>query len=269
MVAFAGNSLLCRGALNGTKIDAASFTSIRLLSGAAMLLLLLCLRSGRGTGQGSWFSASALFIYAAGFSFAYISLPTATGALLLFGAVQITMIVWGLWRGECLGRWQVIGFAFAFIGLVVLLLPGLSAPPLFGSVVMLAAGVAWGIYSLRAKGAEDPTRVTAGNFLRAVPMALLLSFVLLPTVSLDLAGVGYAVASGAAASGLGYALWYQVLPNLPATSAASLQLTVPVLAGLGGILLLGEALTLRLTLASFAIVGGVAMVVRAKTELRR
>jgi drug/metabolite transporter (DMT)-like permease len=164
MIAFAGNSLLCRAALNHTSIDAASFTTIRLISGAAVLWLVVRMRSDTYTGGGNWPSAIALFAYAAGFSFAYISLPAATGALLLFGAVQVTMIGHGAWMGERWRKLQLIGFILAFCGLVGLLLPGLTAPPMYGSALMLGAGVAWGVYSLRAKGSGDPTRITAGNF---------------------------------------------------------------------------------------------------------
>lgn len=162
MVAFAGNSLLCRVALTQTSIDAASFTTIRLISGAVMLWLVVRMSRRTHTGKGNWLSALALFVYAAGFSFAYVSLPAATGALLLFGAVQATMIGYGIWRGERLLRLQLIGLLFAFGGLVGLLLPGLSAPPLYGSLLMLSAGIAWGIYSLCGKGVDDPTQVTAG-----------------------------------------------------------------------------------------------------------
>lgn len=264
MVAFAGNSLLCRAALKHTGIDAESFTTIRLLSGAVMLWLLVRLRHGRVVGSGNWLSALALFVYAAGFSFAYVSLPTATGALLLFGAVQATMIGRGIWVGERLRPWQWGGFALAFAGMVGLLLPGLSAPPLQGSVLMLAAGVAWGVYSLRGRGAGDPTGVTAGNFLRAVPIAAGLSLLMLDQASLDLAGVLYAVCSGALASGVGYAIWYTVLPALKATSAATVQLSVPVIAAVGGIVLLGESVTLRLALASIAILGGIALMLMEK-----
>jgi len=170
MVAFAGNSLLCRVALKHTSIDPASFATIRLISGAMMLWLVVRMRRGTHPSGGNWLSAIALFVYAAGFSFAYVSLPAATGALLLFGAVQATMIGHGIWTGERLKRPQLVGLVLAFGGLVGLLLPGLSAPPLYGSILMLGAGVAWGIYSLRGKGAGDPTQVTAGNFLRAVPI---------------------------------------------------------------------------------------------------
>ena len=264
MLAFAGNSLLCRLALKDTAIDAASFTTLRLLSGAVMLWLLVRLRGGTRHGAGNWLSALALFAYAAGFSFAYITLPAASGALLLFGAVQATMIGHGLWRGERLRRPQTVGLVLALGGLVGLLLPGLSAPPLFGSAMMLGAGAAWGVYSLRGRGAGDATRVTAGNFLRAVPIAAALSILLPGSAALDGAGLLYAVASGALASGLGYAIWYTALPAIKATTAATVQLSVPVIAALGGILFLGEAITLRLALASIAVLGGIALVILEK-----
>lgn len=260
MVAFAGNSLLCRMALKHTGIDAASFTTIRLISGALMLWLVVYLRHGSYQGRGNWLSAVALFVYAAGFSFAYISLPAATGALLLFGTVQVTMISHGIYKGERLLALQIVGLILAFAGLVGLLLPGLSAPPLYGSILMLGAGVAWGIYSLRGKGAGDPTNVTAGNFLRAVPISVALSIIMASSVSLDTAGFWYAVASGALASGVGYAIWYMALPALKATNAATVQLSVPVITALGGVALLAEPITLRLLLASAAILGGIALV---------
>ncbi len=264
MMAFAGNSILCRLALKDTSIDAASFTSIRLFSGAVTLWLLVRMNGGTLPGRGNWPSALALFAYAAGFSFAYVSLPAATGALLLFGAVQATMIGRGIWTGERLRRLQLAGLVLALAGLVGLLLPGLTAPPLYGSLLMLGAGVAWGIYSLRGKGAGDPTRVTAGNFLRAVPVAGVLSAITYQGASLDGAGVMYAVASGALASGIGYAIWYTALPALRAVNAATVQLSVPVIAALGGIIFLGEAVTLRFVLASVAILGGIGLVILQK-----
>ncbi|MDP2024851.1 DMT family transporter [Sulfuriferula sp.] len=267
MIAFAGNSLLCRAALNHTGIDAASFTTIRLMSGAVMLWGVARLRRGTYTGAGNWLSAFVLFVYAAGFSFAYVSLPAATGALLLFGAVQATMIGHGIWAGERLRRLQLLGLMLAFGGLVGLLLPGLSAPPLYGAVLMLGAGVAWGIYSLRGKGAGDPTRVTAGNFLRAVPIAAALSVFMWNGAAVDSAGFWYAVSSGALASGIGYAIWYTVLPALKATNAATVQLSVPVIAALGAIVFLGEAITLRLVLASVAILGGIALVILEQQQV--
>lgn len=266
MIAFAGNSLLCRLALKHTNIDAASFTSIRLVSGALMLWLIARLSRGAHKGGGNWLSALALFVYAAGFSFAYVSLPAASGALLLFGAVQATMISHGIWKGERLLKAQLAGLVLAFGGLVGLLLPGLSAPPLVGSILMLGAGVAWGVYSLRGKGAGDPTRVTAGNFLRAVPISIVLSALMFSGTSVDNAGFWYAVLSGALASGIGYAIWYTALPALKATSAATVQLSVPVIAAVGGVVLLGEPISLRLVLASAAILGGIALVILERRQ---
>jgi len=264
LLAFAGNSLLCRAALSHTSIDAASFTSMRLLSGALMLWMLVALRPGAGAGRGSWPSALALFAYAAGFSFSYLRLPTAAGALILFGAVQATMIAHGLRSGEHLRPPQLAGLLLACGGLVGLLLPGLSAPPLPSALMMLGAGIAWGVYSVRGKGAGDPLKVTAGNFMRAVPMALAASALLLRDASYDPAGLGYACLSGALTSGVGYALWYAALPSLRSTTAAVVQLSVPVLAALGAVLLLDEPFSLRLLAASSAILGGIALVVLAR-----
>jgi drug/metabolite transporter (DMT)-like permease len=264
MVAFAANSVLCRLALAHTEIDAATFTSVRIVAGALTLWLILRLRDPGGEIAGSWPSAFALFAYAAGFSFAYISLTAATGALLLFGAVQATMIGYGLWRGERLNRQQIAGLALALAGLVGLLLPGLSAPPIGGAALMIGAGVAWGVYSLRGRGAGDPTRVTTGNFIRAVPFALIVSLIMLSHASVDGAGLIYALSSGALASGIGYAIWYTALRGLTATNAATVQLSVPVIAAIGGVVLLGESVTLRLAITSMAILGGVAMVILAR-----
>lgn len=263
LIAFAGNSLLCRVALAHTGIDAASFTSIRLASGALALWLIVAVKGKQVGAAGSWASALALFAYAAAFSFAYVSLSAATGALLLFGAVQSTMIGVGLWRGERLRARQLGGLALALAGLLGLLLPGLSAPPLPAAALMLGAGVAWGVYSLRGRGASDPTVVTAGNFLRALPFAAALSAVMFARLSLDSAGIVLAIASGALASGVGYAIWYTALRGLSATTAATVQLSVPVIAAFGGIAFLGEAVTLRLLTASVAILGGIALITLA------
>jgi drug/metabolite transporter (DMT)-like permease len=267
MIPLAANSWLCRAALRDTAIDAASFTSIRLISGALMLWLLVWLTGKARSGAGNWPSAFALFGYAALFSFAYLSLTAATGALLLFGAVQVTMIALGLRGGERLDGVQIAGVALAFSGLVGLLLPGLSAPPLVGALMMIGAGVAWGIYSVRGKGAGDPIRVTAGNFLLTVPITALLSLLMIADVSVDAIGAGYAVASGALTSALGYALWYRVLPMLRATSAATVQLSVPVIVAIGGVALLGEPITLRLVLASAAVLGGIALVILERDRI--
>ncbi|MGJ7511703.1 DMT family transporter [Variovorax sp. GT1P44] len=268
MLAFAGNSLLCRLALLHTGIDAATFTSVRLVSGALVLWLIAAQRSGPGTKslEGGWLSALALFVYAEAFSFAYLSLSAGTGALLLFAAVQISMIGWGLYRGERLTPWQITGFVLAIGGLVYLLLPGLSAPPLHGALLMAAAGVAWAVYSLRAKGAGDPTRVTAGNFMRAAPLVLAVSAAMLPAMKWDPAGIGYGLASGVLSSGIGYVIWYAALRELRMTSAATVQLSVPVIAAFGGVLFLGESVSLRLVIASVAVLGGVAVVLLARAH---
>ena len=268
MIAFAGNSVLCRMALKHTTIDAATFTSIRLVSGAVVLWLIVRFARAGRTGAGNWWSALALFVYAAGFSLAYVSLSAATGALLLFGSVQATMIGRGIWQGERLARLQWLGLVLALAGLVGLMLPGLAAPPLLGAALMVLAGAAWGVYSLRGKGAGDPTLVTAGNFWRAAVLALELSAVMqtsaLLNASWDAEGLAYAVASGAVTSGLGYALWYSVLPALKATQAATIQLSVPVLAALGGVALLGEVMNEQFVLASVATLGGIALVIWGK-----
>ncbi len=264
MVAFAANSLLCRVALRDTAIDAASFTTIRLGSGALVLWAIARMKDATMTGAGSWGSAAALFGYAAAFSFAYIELPAGIGALLLFCAVQITMIGWGLWSGERIAATQGVGLALAIGGLVGLLWPGLSAPPAGSAALMIVAGIAWGIYSLRGKRGGDPTVATAGNFLRAVPLAVALSLLTFAGARVDPAGVLYAIASGALASGLGYAIWYTALPGLTATKAATIQLSVPVIAAIAAVMLLGESITPRLVASSAAILGGIALVVLAK-----
>ena len=266
MVAFAGNSLLCRLALKQTAIDAVSFTSIRLVAATLVLWLIVVSRNRNLAPAGNWFSAWALFAYAALFSFAYIDLPAAAGALILFGSVQTTMIGYGFLTGERLSGRQMVGLMMALGGLGGLMLPGISAPPLFSSVLMLGAGVSWGIYSLRGRGTGDPTEVTAGNFLRTVPMTVALSLMMSRGAVLDSPGVIYAILSGGLTSGIGYAIWYAALPNLRASQAATVQLSVPVIAALGGVLLIGELLTLRLVLASATILFGIALVVLEKAK---
>ncbi|SDU29830.1 EamA family transporter [Geopseudomonas guangdongensis] len=269
MLAFAGNSLLCRIALREAHIDAASFTVLRLTSGALALWLIVRLRRPAGGALGgSLPSALALFVYATGFSWAYLQLSAATGALLLFGAVQASMILWGLWRGERLGIGQWGGLLLAALGLAVLLLPGAGAPPAPAALVMLLAGVAWGVYSLRGRGAGDAGAETAGNFVRSLPLAGGLALLAWPSAQLSGTGVLLALLSGALTSGLGYALWYAALPALRATQAATVQLSVPLLTALLGALLLGEPVELRLLLAGVLVLGGIAWVLLGRAAAR-
>ena len=259
LLAFAANSLLCRAALGRGAADAASFTAVRLASGAAALLLLC--RRGGGARGGSWPSAAALFVYAAAFSFAYFSLSAGVGALLLFGAVQITMIGAGIAAGERPPPSVWAGLVLALGGLAHLSLRGARAPSPGGTALMLAAGAAWGIYSLRGRRAGPPLLATTDNFLRAAPLAaaLWIPMALAGAIHMTAAGAALALASGAVTSGLGYVAWYSALPHLTAARAAVLQLSVPVLAAAGGVLLLGEVLTARLVVAGAAILAGIAL----------
>lgn len=309
MLAFAGNSVLCRLALEQGSIDPASFTSVRLFSGALMLSILLVsipklmlqktaftdnrtnssalniadeldpaelsvnkksvnpeallVKSARlfSLKQSSWVGGLSLFVYAAGFSFAYISLPAGTGALILFATVQITMLSYALVKGSRFSFGQWFGFAMALVGLVYLFLPGISAPPLLGALLMVTAGIAWGVYSILGKRVINPSQSTAENFIRASMITLLLSLVFVDNMSVSTQGILFAIVSGAITSGIGYAIWYAIIPLLKAASSASLQLTVPVIATIGGVIWLGEEMSIRLALASISILGGVAMVI--------
>jgi drug/metabolite transporter (DMT)-like permease len=265
MCAFAANSLLCRLALGARLIDAATFTSVRLVSGAVLLAALVAWR--QRTRPWSGFdprAALALFVYAIAFSYAYLSLTAGTGALILFGAVQITMIVAGLVAGERLAVAGWTGLALAFAGLVYLVAPGLGAPPLVAALLMGVAGLAWGVYSLRGRGIADPLRATASNFIWSVPLALLSSALLTDQYHVTTEGIALAVASGAIASGLGYVIWYAAVRRLAALRAAAVQLSVPVIAAFGGILWLDEQFTTRLALASVAVLGGIAVVLYSR-----
>ncbi|MDR5779499.1 DMT family transporter [Caballeronia sp. LZ065] len=270
MLAFAGNSLLCRLALKGTQIDAATFTLVRIASAALLLAAILMARGrdplAKAARAGSWVSALALIVYAATFSYAYVWLPAGTGALLLFGAVQATMIGYGLTKGERLAPAQWLGLSLALAGLVWLVLPGLAAPDPWSSALMIAAGIGWGVYSLRGRGRADPVAATAGNFLRALPFAVAVSIAALALLHarFDAAGVSYAIASGALTSGLGYVIWYAALKGLKPATAATVQLSVPVITAAGGVLLLGETLGARLVMSSIAILGGIALVVMTR-----
>jgi len=263
MVAFAANSLLCRLALGEGRIDAASYTSLRLLSGAITLwaMLVFAARSDDAEGAGSWGSAAMLFLYAVAFSFAYLTLDVGTGALILFGAVQATMIAASFVEGHRPHALEWVGLVSAFVGLAYLVSPGISSPSPIGSVLMSAAGIAWGIYSLRGRRVGDPLGATAANFARAVPFAAVVSLGALSGLEITLAGVWLAVASGAVASGMGYVVWYAALQGLTTTRAAIVQLSVPVLSAIGGVLFLSEAVTYRLVVSSIVILGGIALAI--------
>lgn len=269
MIAFAANSLLCRMALVETEISPGMFTAVRLLSGAITLFVITRLLRVPSVKAGSWRGALALFTYAAAFSFAYVSMSTGTGALLLFGSVQITMICAGLLAGERFHRWQVLGFLLAITGLIVLLMPGLSAPPFGAAALMLCAGFAWGLYSIMGRGAVSGIAVTSGNFIYAVVFVIALlgvSAAMESELTADFSGMVLGIASGALASGIGYTLWYQVLPHIKSTHAATIQLSVPVLAVIAGWLFLSEAITLQIVLASLAILGGIWIVIKSRSK---
>jgi drug/metabolite transporter (DMT)-like permease len=265
MVAFAANSILCRLALQDPAIDAASFGSVRLVSGAVALAVIVHLLRGEANpARPDWWAAAMLFLYVACFSFAYLYLSAGTGALILFGAVQLTMFMVGLRRGERFRPLAWAGFAMAIAGLAFLLAPGVTAPSPLGAALMAVAGVAWGVYSLRGRGVASPLQATAANFARAVPFALAVSIVFASDFRVSPHGVLLAVASGALTSGIGYVVWYAALRGLAAMSAATVQLSVPVLAAIGGATLLAEEITLRLVVAALATLGGIALVLARK-----
>jgi len=262
LACFAANSLLCRAALGLQLVDPATYTWVRLVSGAAFLALVLAAARGARPAGGSFVSALAMFLYAAAFSLAYVRIGAGVGALLLFGAVQASMVGWTAIRGARPRPLQAAGLAVALAGLAWLALPGANAPDPWGSALMVAAGCAWGAYSLRARAADDPLATTAHNFLLGVPLAAAFGLALLRSASATPAGIALAAASGALASGGGYVLWYAVMPELGATRAAAVQLAVPVLAGVGATAFLGERLTPRIAVAGVAILAGIALTLR-------
>lgn len=267
MLAFAANSILCRLALvesgGSSSIDAASFTAIRLFSGAIILSILLLAQKHKFNRQHlNPVSSLMLFSYAICFSFSYINIAAGTGALILFGTVQLTMILFGLFKGEHPGFVAWAGILLAFAGLVYLVLPGVSDPPLTSALLMMCAGLAWGVYSLRGKGINEPLVATSWNFIATLPLVLLMQLVFHSSSQLTQKGVLLAVLSGALASGIGYATWYKALPYLTATRAATVQLTVPIIAAIGGVIFLSEQLSLRLILASIAVLSGVYLTIK-------
>lgn len=262
LIAFAGNALLCRAALRGGAIDAVSFTVLRLVSGAIVLAAIVRVRSGPGqiASAGSWYSAVVLIVYAITFSLAFVRIGASTGALLLCGAVQLTMLTGALLRGEHPTPRQWVGFATAALGLVMVNLPGLDPPPPLGAALMLVSGITWGMYSLHGRDATRPAATNAGTFLRSLPFVAVLIVVALATsVHLTAPGVIYAVASGAIATGLGYVTWYAVMPSLGAARGAIVQLATPVFAALGAVVLLDEPLQRHVVFGGAVLLGGLGL----------
>ncbi|RJQ59823.1 MAG: DMT family transporter [Desulfobacteraceae bacterium] len=269
LTAFASNSIFCRLALSEGSIDAASFTAIRLISGAAALVMISYLsRKKISAPSRKWRSAAMLFFYAAAFSFAYTRLTAGTGALILFGAVQATMLIFALYSGEKPRAGEWVGLLLALSGLVYLASPGLSAPSPIGFVLMMIAGVSWGVYSLIGRRSSDPLADTTGNFLFSAPFALLVALFFIGKSDLSAKGVLLAASSGALASGLGYVAWYAALRGLASTRAAAVQLTVPVLTGIAGVVLLSEHISIRLLFSSVMILGGVGLAVHGGLRQR-
>lgn len=271
LLAFAANSVLCRMALGEAAIDAPSFTVIRLFSGALTLFVLIRLKTDAlsRSSAGSWISASMLFLYALTFSYAYLTLDTATGALILFGAVQISMILLSMRAGNRLSLVEWVGVLLAFGGFVYLVLPGVSAPSPLGFFLMSLSGVAWGVYTLRGRASGNPLLETCSNFLRTLPFIVVVLLLTIMHAQLSWQGVLLAVLSGAVASGLGYAVWYQALAGLSATQAAVVQLLVPVIAAFGGVLFIGETIGLRLMVSAAMVLGGILLVVLARFSFRQ
>ena len=268
MIAFASNSLLNRFALGQDAIDPVSYTTIRLTSGAVMLFIIASLQSKKdqATLRGSWISAAFLFLYAITFSFAYLSLTAGTGALILFGSVQVTMIIVALRSGERPHMLEWIGLFLALGGLVYLVFPGLSSPSPIGSGLMTVAGISWGFYTIRGRDSQNPLAITAGNFVYAAPMVLAVLLISFKNVSISSSGVMYAVLSGALASGVGYVIWYAALRGLTTTRAATVQLSVPVIAAWSGVVLLAENVSARLVIAGALILGGIALAVSSRAK---
>ena len=266
MTAFAANSILCRLALGEQQIDAGSFTVIRLLSGAATFLFLLMFTDKNKPilEHGSWPASLMLFAYAITFSFAYLMLDTATGALILFGVVQLTMITANLFAGMKMRLSEWLGVFLSLAGFVYLVLPQVSRPSILGTCLMALAGISWGMYTLFGKQSKDPLRDTASNFIRTLPLLVILAIASFSYIEMSALGATLAVVSGVFASALGYALWYKVLNHLTTIEASVVQLSVPVLAAIGGLAFLDEPISLRLMFASMLVLGGILLVVLNK-----
>ena len=274
LIAFAFNSILCRLALLGDEADAAAFTGVRLVSGAVALVVIWylvarvtdaraknTLPNGRVSALGSWASAFFLFAYAVCFSFAYLGLTAGTGALILFGSVQMSMVAAAIFKGERPSALESLGLVIAVSGLVYLVLPGLASPPLTSSLLMAAAGMSWAAYTMRGKGSVDPLADTTGNFVRSLPLAAIIAVIYLPNLHLTPNGWLLAIISGAITSGVGYTIWYSVVKHHTTTRAAVLQLSVPIIAAAIGIVFLGEIATATLFIAAAMILGGIGLTI--------
>ena len=266
LIAFAANSVLCRLALGSGAIDASSFTVVRLLSGSIVLLVIIGVtrKSSTQSAKGSWAASFMLFLYAVTFSYAYISLDTGTGALILFASVQITMILLSLISGTRLHFIEWIGVTVAFAGFVYLILPGVTTPSIMGFLLMTIAGIAWGIYTLKGRGSNAPLVDTAYNFFRTTPLVLILVISTISKANYSFEGILLAVISGGITSGIGYTIWYIALGGLSSTQAAVLQLSVPVIAAFGGVIFVAETITFRLAISATFVLGGILMVVIGK-----
>jgi drug/metabolite transporter (DMT)-like permease len=266
LIAFAANSVLCRLALANGNIDASSFTGIRLLSGAIALLLILSIKGNKQgvSSKGSWTSSFTLFLYAITFSYAYLSLDTGTGALILFGSVQITMILLSIISGTRLHIIEWSGFFIAFTGLVYLVIPSITTPSVSGFILMTVSGMSWAIYSLRGRGSKNPLMDTTYNFLRTIPFITLLAIFTMPNINYSSQGIILALLSGAITSGVGYTIWYIALRSLSSIQAAVLQLSVSIIAAIGGVIFLSETITSRLVISAVIVLGGILMVILGK-----
>ncbi len=269
LIAFAANSVLCRLALGDKTIDAASFTNIRLFSGAVVLLLILKLYNSQSqnSSKGNWLSSFMLFLYAVTFSFAYISLDTGTGALIMFGSVQITIILLSIISGNRLNIYEWLGVTIAFLGFVYLILPGVSSPSLIGFSLMTIAGIAWGIYTLKGKESKNPLRDTTYNFIRTIPFIIILLVFTIQHSSYSTKGVVLAIISGGITSGIGYTIWYMAMEGLSKIQTAVIQLLVPIIAAFGGVIFVDEKITFRLSIASILVLGGILVVVLGRKNL--
>lgn len=270
LIAFAANSVLCKYALGNNAIDAFSFTNIRLLSGAIVLFLLLKINknNSQASSKGSWISSAMLFIYALCFSYAYRTLDTGTGALILFGAVQITIILQSIISGNKLRLFEWIGILISFFGFIYLISPGVTAPSLIGFILMTISGVAWGIYTVKGQTSKNPLADTTYNFIKTLPFLIITYLIAMNNSYYSLQGILLAIVSGGITSGIGYTIWYMAIRKLTPVQTAVVQLLVPLIAAFGGVLFISEIISIRLVISSVLILGGVLIITVSKNSLR-